>query len=194
MVVRAPGYAVRMGIGTGIFLLAVGAILKFAVTDAIAGVDLATVGVILMVAGVIGLLISLLYAACAATARRGAVARDRVVERDPLAVDPACRLGRWPPAPPSCPSPAGASRGSRCGPARPDEPVARTLDEAGFGPHVARLLGYPRDSPHGRDPRRRDRPRRGWSAARAARASARPAGSARSACCRARGGAASASC
>jgi len=34
-------------------------------------------------------------------------------------------------------------------PARPDEPVARTLDEAGFGPHVARLLGYPRDSPDG---------------------------------------------
>ena len=31
----------------------------------------------------------------------------------------------------------------------PGEPVARTLDEAGFGPHVARLLGYPRDSPHG---------------------------------------------
>ena len=34
-------------------------------------------------------------------------------------------------------------------PARPGEPVARTLDEAGFGAHVARLLGYPRDSPHG---------------------------------------------
>jgi GNAT superfamily N-acetyltransferase len=34
-------------------------------------------------------------------------------------------------------------------PARPDEPIARTLDEAGFGPHVARLLGYPRDSPNG---------------------------------------------
>jgi GNAT superfamily N-acetyltransferase len=33
--------------------------------------------------------------------------------------------------------------------ARPEDPVARTLDEAGFGPHVARLLGYPRDSPHG---------------------------------------------
>ena len=47
-------------------------------------------------------------------------------------------------------------------PARPGEPVARTLDEAGFGPHVARLLGYPRDSPARRDPRRRD-------AARAAR-------------------------
>ena len=34
-------------------------------------------------------------------------------------------------------------------PARPGDPVARTLDEAGFGPHVARLLGYPRDSPAG---------------------------------------------
>src|SRR5918998_1566148 len=34
-------------------------------------------------------------------------------------------------------------------PARPGEPVARTLDEAGFGPHVARLLAYPRDSPDG---------------------------------------------
>ena len=34
-------------------------------------------------------------------------------------------------------------------PARSGEPVSRTLDEAGFGPHVARLLGYPRDSPHG---------------------------------------------
>jgi GNAT superfamily N-acetyltransferase len=34
-------------------------------------------------------------------------------------------------------------------PVRSGEPVARTLDEAGFGPHVARLLGYPRDSPDG---------------------------------------------
>lgn len=33
--------------------------------------------------------------------------------------------------------------------ARPGEPVARTLDEAGFGPHVGRLLGYPRDSKDG---------------------------------------------
>jgi hypothetical protein len=70
-----------MGIGTSIFLLALGAILKFAVTDAIAGVELATVGVILMVAGVIGLLISLLMMS---RARGTVVARDRVVERDPL--------------------------------------------------------------------------------------------------------------
>ena len=63
-----------MGIGTSIFLLAVGAILAFAVTDAISGVDLTVVGYILMAAGVIGLLISLLVM------NRG---RDRVVrERD----------------------------------------------------------------------------------------------------------------
>jgi GNAT superfamily N-acetyltransferase len=34
-------------------------------------------------------------------------------------------------------------------PARPGEPISRTLDEAGFGPHVARLLGYPRESSRG---------------------------------------------
>jgi GNAT superfamily N-acetyltransferase len=34
-------------------------------------------------------------------------------------------------------------------PAQEGEPVAKTLDESGFGPHVARLLGYPRDSPEG---------------------------------------------
>jgi hypothetical protein len=70
-----------MGIGTSIFLLALGAILKFAVTDAIAGIELATVGVILMVAGIIGLLISLFMM----SQSRGAVTRDRVVERDRLA-------------------------------------------------------------------------------------------------------------
>lgn len=34
-------------------------------------------------------------------------------------------------------------------PARPGDPVVRTLDDAGFGPHVGRLLGYPRDAPSG---------------------------------------------
>jgi GNAT superfamily N-acetyltransferase len=32
-------------------------------------------------------------------------------------------------------------------PATAQDPVARTLDEAGFGPHVARLLRYPVESP-----------------------------------------------
>ena len=67
-----------MGIGTSIFLIAVGAILKFAVTDSVSGIELATVGVILMVVGVIGLLISLFYATLWADRRAGGtVVRDR---------------------------------------------------------------------------------------------------------------------
>jgi hypothetical protein len=74
-----------MGIGTSIFLIAIGAILKYAVTDAVSGVDLSTVGVILMVVGVAGLLISLLYTLIWADRRDGtAVVRDRYVEREPL--------------------------------------------------------------------------------------------------------------
>jgi sulfite exporter TauE/SafE len=48
-----------MGIGVSIFLLAVGAILTFAVDVTTNGVNLDTVGVILMVVGAIGLLASL---------------------------------------------------------------------------------------------------------------------------------------
>ncbi len=70
-----------MGIGTSIFLIAVGAILKFAVTATISGIELATVGLILMIVGIIGLALSLLFVA---RADRGpVVARERVVERDP---------------------------------------------------------------------------------------------------------------
>lgn len=69
-----------MGIGTSIFLIAVGAILRFAVTASVQGVHIATVGLILMIVGIVGLLISLFLL----TQSRGAyVARDRVVERDP---------------------------------------------------------------------------------------------------------------
>ncbi|MGH2751269.1 MAG: DUF6458 family protein [Actinomycetota bacterium] len=48
-----------MAIGTSLFLLAVGAILKFAVTLEFAGIDLEVVGVILMVVGGLGLLLSI---------------------------------------------------------------------------------------------------------------------------------------
>jgi Domain of unknown function (DUF6458) len=48
-----------MTIGGSIFLIALGAILKYAVTATVAGVDIQTVGVILMVAGAIGLVIGL---------------------------------------------------------------------------------------------------------------------------------------
>lgn len=48
-----------MGIGISVFLIAVGAILAFAVDVSADGFDLDTVGVILMVVGAIGLLASL---------------------------------------------------------------------------------------------------------------------------------------
>ena len=73
----------RMGIGTSIFLIAVGAILKFAVTASVSGIELATVGVILMVVGALGLLISLFWLAAWRDRARGTVVQDRYVERDP---------------------------------------------------------------------------------------------------------------
>jgi nitrate/nitrite transporter NarK len=48
-----------MGIGVGIFLLAVGGVLSFAVSDRISGVDLTAVGYILMGAGIVGLAVAL---------------------------------------------------------------------------------------------------------------------------------------
>jgi hypothetical protein len=74
------GDAERMGIGVSIFLFAVGAILKFAVTAHVSGVSLATVGTILMIVGVVGLLISLFM--LIAWSDRDRVPRERYVERD----------------------------------------------------------------------------------------------------------------
>ncbi|MGC2373947.1 MAG: DUF6458 family protein [Solirubrobacteraceae bacterium] len=50
-----------MTVGTSLFLIAVGAILRYAVTATVSGVSLATVGLILMIVGVVGLVISLYY-------------------------------------------------------------------------------------------------------------------------------------
>lgn len=50
-----------MGVSTSIFLIAVGAILKFAVTWQVNNVDLQAVGVILMVVGAVGLILSLIF-------------------------------------------------------------------------------------------------------------------------------------
>lgn len=50
-----------MGIGVSVFLIAVGAILAFAVEVNTEGFDLDTIGVILMIVGAIGLLASLLF-------------------------------------------------------------------------------------------------------------------------------------
>jgi hypothetical protein len=67
-----------MTIGTSLFLLAVGAILKYAVEDSVNGIDVPTVGLILMIVGVLGLVLSLLYMTIWSRDRRAApVVRDR---------------------------------------------------------------------------------------------------------------------
>jgi len=50
-----------MGIGIGILLIAIGAVLKFAVDVTVQGINLDTVGVILMLVGALGTLFSLLF-------------------------------------------------------------------------------------------------------------------------------------
>jgi hypothetical protein len=67
-------------IGTSLFLIAVGAILYFAVDAHISGLQISTVGVILMVIGVIGLLISLFF--LSGRRRYRAPVDDRPVARD----------------------------------------------------------------------------------------------------------------
>ena len=76
-----------MTVGGSIFLIAVGAILRYAVTDTISGIDLATIGLILMIAGIVGLVIGLFMYASASRrpTRTVPVDRERYVEREPLA-------------------------------------------------------------------------------------------------------------
>ena len=67
-----------MGIGASLFLIAVGAILAFAVTDSINGVDLVAVGWILMIVGGLGSLLSAIF-----WSSWGGFHREtRVIERD----------------------------------------------------------------------------------------------------------------
>jgi hypothetical protein len=77
-----------MPLGTSIFLIAVGAILRYAVTASVSGIDITTVGLILMIVGIVGLVMSVIYM-LAWRPRRGAVVRDRVIERDPYQEPPA---------------------------------------------------------------------------------------------------------
>ena len=49
-----------MNIGGSLALIALGAILKFAVADSIDGIALGTIGVILMIVGAIGLIVSMI--------------------------------------------------------------------------------------------------------------------------------------
>jgi len=72
--------------GTSLFLIAVGAILYFAVTAHVAGISIATVGLILMIVGIIGLVLSALFWSSWGgpaywSSRRRTVVEDRPVSR-----------------------------------------------------------------------------------------------------------------
>jgi Domain of unknown function (DUF6458) len=63
--------------GTSLFLIAVGAILYFAVNATVSGISITTVGLILMIVGVIGLVLSLFMM----SRRRATVVEERPVSR-----------------------------------------------------------------------------------------------------------------
>lgn len=55
-----PRILQRMSIGTSMFIIGLGAILRYAVDERVAGLELHTAGVILMVFGLAGLVLGLL--------------------------------------------------------------------------------------------------------------------------------------
>jgi len=70
-----------MPLGTSIFLIAVGAVLRYAVTATVSGISIHTVGTILIIVGIVGLVLSLLYMLAWSPRHRGA-------ERDPYYREP----------------------------------------------------------------------------------------------------------
>ncbi len=72
-----------MGLGISLVLIAAGAILRWAVTASTTGVNLHVVGLILMIIGIIGLVLSLVFWASLGKwlpGRRPAVVRERVYD------------------------------------------------------------------------------------------------------------------
>lgn len=82
-----------MTIGGSLLLIAVGAILRYAVTARVAGVDLRSVGLILIVVGVVGLVISLAWLA-SARRRRPTLAATTTYSDHPAAPPPSGRYER----------------------------------------------------------------------------------------------------
>ena len=67
-----------MGIGVSIFLIAVGAILAFAVEYEVGGVDIQVIGFILMAVGLIGLIMTaFIFGPRNRTAGRGEIVEER---------------------------------------------------------------------------------------------------------------------
>jgi hypothetical protein len=70
-----------MGIGVSIFLIAVGLILALAVNVTASGVDIVTIGWILVIVGAVGLLLSLIFWSSVGT--WGPWRRETYVREDP---------------------------------------------------------------------------------------------------------------
>jgi uncharacterized membrane protein YedE/YeeE len=71
-----------MTFGTSLVLIAVGAILRYAVTATVSGVDLHVVGLVLMIVGIVGLVLSLLWFGAWAGRRDVAPVEREVRDRD----------------------------------------------------------------------------------------------------------------
>ena len=54
-----------MTVGTSIFLIAVGAVVRYALSFSVSGVSRPVIGLILIIAGIVGLVLSLIYMATA---------------------------------------------------------------------------------------------------------------------------------
>jgi uncharacterized membrane protein YedE/YeeE len=84
---RSDRRLIHLGIGTSILLMVAGAILRWAVTANVSGVDLDVVGLILLIAGAVGLFLSLLWMTIWADRRRPEAAADGGVVRQREVVD-----------------------------------------------------------------------------------------------------------
>lgn len=74
-----------MGLGVSLFLIAVGAVLAFAVEVTTDGININTVGIILMVVGAIGLFTSMVFwSSWGGFNRRGGEVVERTTTRDVL--------------------------------------------------------------------------------------------------------------
>jgi hypothetical protein len=76
-----------MGLGVGIFLAAIGAVLAFAVNADVSGVNIHTIGWILLIVGIIGIVLSMIFWSSWAgpgyfTRERAGGRRRTVVEED----------------------------------------------------------------------------------------------------------------
>lgn len=71
-----------MTYGTSLLLIAVGAILRYAVTATVSGINLQTVGLVLMIVGIVGLILSLLWFGMLAGRREAPPAEREIRDRD----------------------------------------------------------------------------------------------------------------